>query len=78
MNRRLSFVVCILGFVSWVLGTCGFEGGIGRGVGSEEACFLGGPMERDNDAGMSSDGIMYGGDASFGAPVQSAVSTLNV
>ena len=34
-------------------------------------------MERDNDAGMSSDGIMYGGDASFGAPDQAQLSTFH-
>ena len=34
-------------------------------------------MERDNRAGMDSDGIIHGGDASFGAPDQAQLSTFH-
>ena len=50
---------------------------IERGAGSWRRVLLGGPMERDNYAGTDSDGIMYGGDASFGAPDQSQLSTFD-
>ena len=60
--------------MSLVLGVGESSGAPARG----EACPWGGPMERDNRAGMDSDGIIHGGDASFGAPDQAQLSTFHI